>query len=267
MTIPKLKSHFIYRKLTEEQKRDYTKNGYLYYGRVLTKEGFKKILKECMQVWLVEKGPFDSNATWLQNALLPNIHHKSETVRRLYFSGPLVDIAEQLIGPNIKGATSQLTFKMHGDTKTFEWHQDNSYGELDPYNAITFLIALDDVNENNGCLWLIPGSHKNGQIEVGDLGTKKERNKKSEIALDDIDENLAVPIKMQAGDCLFFHCWMLHQSHGNFSDRDRRILLLRYADADAVEVKNNRSPRLGRLLRGKSTVKEVEFFENHLPLG
>lgn len=59
---------------------------------------------------------------------------------------------------------------------------------------------------------------------------------------------------------------MLHKSLGNFSERDRRILLLRYADADAVEVYNNRVPRLGRLLRGKSHFSEVQKFEEYLPL-
>lgn len=261
-------SDFIYRRLTKQQQHDYIENGYCQYGSILTDEGLACIFEECMQAWSAEKGPFDPNATWLQNALLPNIHHRSDTVRRFYFSGPLVNVAEQIIGPNIKGVTSQLTFKMRGDTKTFGWHQDNGYGQLDPYNAITCLIALDVVDEQNGCLWLIPGSHKCGQIQVGDLGILQEREKRSEIAVavDVVDEGRAVPILMQPGECLFFHCWTLHRSLGNFSNHDRRILLLRYADADAVEVKNNRVPRLGRLLRGQSRFPEVQVFEYHLSL-
>ncbi|MFN0166980.1 MAG: phytanoyl-CoA dioxygenase family protein [Bryobacteraceae bacterium] len=48
------------------------------------------------------------------------------------------------------------------------------------------------------------------------------------------DESKAIPVPMQAGECLFFNCWTLHKSEGNFSDRDRPILFLRYADADAA---------------------------------
>ena len=67
---------------------------------------------------------------------------------------------------------------------------------------------------------------------------------------------------MKAGDALIFGCWMLHKSDGNHSpDRDRRILFLRYADADAVEVYNGRKPRLGRLLRGATRFQEVRDFE------
>jgi ectoine hydroxylase-related dioxygenase (phytanoyl-CoA dioxygenase family) len=67
---------------------------------------------------------------------------------------------------------------------------------------------------------------------------------------------------MKAGDAIIFNCWMLHKSDGNYSeDRDRRILFLRYADADAVEVYNNRQPRLGRLVKGVTKFEAVKEFE------
>ncbi len=215
-----------------------------------------------MQAWNAEKESFDPNKTWLQNSLLVNIHHKASSVKDFYFEGPLVDVASQLIGPNIKGATSQLTFKMHGNTKPFGWHQDNGYGELEPYNALTTLTALDDTDRGNGCLWLIPGSHKQGQISVQQ--TEEQKLKKSEIIVE-ADDSKAVPMEMKAGDTLIFSCWMLHKSDGNYSlDRDRRILFLCYADADAVEVYNGRKPRLGRLLKGCSKFAEVRNFELEL---
>ena len=58
---------------------------------------------------------------------------------------------------------------------------------------------------------------------------------------------------------------LLHRSEGNLSPEwDRRILFLRYADADAVEVYNDRRPRLGPLLRGKTRFPEVAEFERDL---
>lgn len=67
---------------------------------------------------------------------------------------------------------------------------------------------------------------------------------------------------MRAGESVCFHCWTLHKSEGNRSKtRDRRILFLRYADADAVEVYNDRKPRLGPLVRGRTRFPEVEAFE------
>ena len=217
-----------------------------------------------MRAWHAEKGEFDPEGNWLHNALLTNIHHLSALVRQYYFSGPIVDVATQVIGPNIKAATSQLTFKMRGNTQMFSWHQDNTYGELDPYNAISCLTALDDADVENGCLWLIPGSHCQGQHS--DPRSDKEKVAKGTIELD-ADDQLAIPLEMRAGDCLFFHCHMLHKSDGNRStDRDRRILFMRYADADAVEVYQNRIPRLGRLLRGTTQFEGVRKFESDLSL-
>lgn len=259
-----LEQWFVNHELFAAHKERYHEQGYLLLGRTLTEEGLQEIRRQCMEVWQTEKTNYNPDGTWLQNALLKNIHHRAPLAREFYFRGPLVQVAEQLIGPNLKGATSQLTFKMRGNTKPFAWHQDNGYGELDPYNSLTTLTALDDSDEQNGCLWLIPGSHHQGQIDVSnqfDL-EKKAAGASIEVSADD---RLAIPAPLRAGESLVFHCWMLHKSEGNFSpDRDRRILFLRYADADAVEVCNQRRPRLGRLLRGQTQFAEVKAFEQEL---
>lgn len=258
----KHKKEFNYSILSADELGFFKNNGYLILKNVLTQDGLDNMREECMAAWNKEKQSFDPSKTWLQNSLLVNIHHQSPTVRTYYFEGPMVEIASQLIGPNIKGATSQLTFKMCSNTKPFGWHQDNGYGELEPYNSLTTLTALDDTDRGNGCLWLIPGSHRSGQVCVRQTEAQKKNN--SEIIVE-ADDSLAVPMEMKAGDALIFSCWMLHKSDGNYSkDRDRRILFLRYADADAVEVYNDRKPRLGRLVKGKSRFPEVEQFEAYL---
>lgn len=261
MTFPDL---FLYRPLTDEELLSYEHDGFLKLGSLLTPEGLRRMREESMTAWSASKGPFDPDKTWLQNSLLQDIHHQSETIRRYYFHGPLLDVAEQLIAPNIKGATSQLTFKLQGNTKPFGWHQDNGYGELDPYNALSALTALDDADTSNGCLWIIPGSHREGQIEVRSKMTPEQKKAGAEVVLE-ADEAKAIPVPLKAGEALVFHCQTLHKSDGNFSkNRDRRILFLRYADADAVEVYNDRTPRLGKLLRGQTRFPAVAQFEADL---
>ena len=256
------KDLFIDHPLTQSELEAYAEQGYLALGRVLTDQGLAQMREQCMAAWQAEKGVFDPDKSWLQNALLGDIHHPSEVVRKYYFDGPLVDIAEQLIGPNIKGATSQPTFKMRGNTKPFGWHQDNGYGELDPYNTLTTLTALDNADEENGCLWIIPASHKQKQIAVKHTVEDKASEKSIDV---EVDESQAIPVPMKAGESIVFHCWTLHKSEGNRSkDRDRRILFLRYADADAVEVYNDLQPRLGRLLRGKTRYPTIETYEKEL---
>lgn len=250
--------------LTEEQVKEFFEEGYLIIDHVLTEQGVGAILAECMNAWVKEKNEYDPDETWLKNALLVNIHHRSGIVADFYFRGPLVQVASQLIGPNIKAVTSQLTFKMRGNTKSFGWHQDNGYGELDPYNAISALTALEDNDDKTGCLWVIPGSHLRGQEQLAQQQTVEDKTAQKEVVVA-VDDKAAVPVPMRAGQTLILHCWTLHKSEGNHSkDRDRRIVFLRYADADAVEVYNERKPRLGRLVKGVTLFPEIAEFEKDL---
>ncbi len=252
---------FIYRELTNEDVRFYEDQGYLLLGRTLTDHGLERMRQQCMEVWDTHQGAYEEGKTWVQNSLLVNIHHHSEAARQYFFAGPLVDVSERLISPNIKGASTQLTFKMRGNMQTFHWHQDTSYAQLDPDNTMTTLTVLDDCDLDNGCLWIVPGSPKKGRIEVEH--TLEDKLNRVEIKLE-VDESEAIPVPMKAGEGLVFHNWMLHKSEGNRSDRDRRVLFMRYADADAVEVYNERKPRLGRLLRGTTRFTEVEAYEANL---
>jgi hypothetical protein len=251
---------FIDRTLTDAEVAQFNQDGYLVLGRTLTDEGLSRIRQEVTQIWQQKKDGFNPSSSWLKNGLLVDVHHDSPVAREFYFHGPVVDVAEQLIGPNLKGATSQLTFKMRGNTQVVWWHQDNAYGELDPYNAISVLTALDACDKENGCLWVIPGSHLSGQL----LKRGKPKVEYEEIKME-ADDSRAVPVPLAAGETFVMHGWTLHKSDGNFSqDRDRRILFLRYADADAVEVYNDRKPRLGRLVRGKTSFADVRSFEAEL---
>ena len=256
-------SAFLPLPLGDAERALYRNQGFLKLGPVLNPLGLNRLRSECMTTWSAAKTAFDPTGTWLQNALLPNIHHHSELVRHYYFDGPLVDVATQLIGPNIKAATSQLTFKLRGNTQSFGWHQDNGYGELDPYNSISCLTTLDDTDEDNGCLWVVPGSHQQGQVNY----VHTLDDKASQVSIDmQVNTDQAIPIPLKAGHCLILDCHLLHMSQGNTTmERDRRILFTRYADADAVEVYNNREPRLGRLLRGVTRFPEVKHYESELP--
>ncbi len=249
---------FVYRDLSEDDLAAYREQGYLHYGRVLTDQGLQFMLDQCMAAWNKQQTEFDPTGTWRDNSLLGDIHHLSAVVRRYYFSGPIVDAAEKTVSPNLKGVTATLIFKMAGNTQTSEWHQDNIYGELDPYNAISCLTALDDSDVDNGGIWIIPGSHKQGQVEFSYQAAEKEAEKIVEI---DVDQSQQVPLTLKAGECAFFHCHTLHRGGTNTSHRNRRLLFTRYAAADAVEAYNSNRIRPGRLVRGETKYAEVRDFE------
>eukprot|EP00930_Biecheleria_cincta_P083889 TRINITY_DN73393_c0_g1_i1.p1 TRINITY_DN73393_c0_g1~~TRINITY_DN73393_c0_g1_i1.p1 ORF type:complete len:328 (-),score=50.20 TRINITY_DN73393_c0_g1_i1:120-1037(-) len=251
--------------LTPAQLSAFHRDGYIILPGLLPPEQQEAMLEEAMDVWGVVKSKQHidpASATWLQASLLPDIHRHSKLIREYFWRGPLVDIAEQLMDtPNLKGVMSQLTFKLKGNTKTFGWHQDNGYGCLSPMTAVSCLTALDDVDEENGCLRLIPQSHKDGQLRYL---SAEQKYAQAELVIEGVDESKAIPVPMSAGDVLIMHCHCLHASGANTSGRHRRILFLRYADADAVEVYNDHKPRLGKLVKGRTIFPEVAAYEKDL---
>ncbi len=241
--------HFESHAASDEDVARYRQQGYLIYGPLLTGTSLEAVQHEVDRLWQAHGKHFDPGAGWLANSLLNGVHRDSPLIRDILYRSPLVDAMTCMIGPNIKAASNQLTFKQRGDDSPFQWHQDNGYGTLAPDNSISCWLALDDVDERNGCLWIIPGSHRNGAIEHSS-GKPGERQAQPDGA------DRAIPLRLRAGECVFFHASALHMSRGNQTDRMRRAYFFRYADADAIEIVTGQ-PRIGMLLRGKSRFTEV----------
>ena len=257
---------FVAPRLSPDDIASFHRQGYLVLPKVLTERGLVELRKEAQRQWDAVKGNTDvSLGTWLQAGLLTDIHHRSSLIRDFYWCGPVVDAARQLIGPNIKAATSQLTFKMPGMTKEVDWHQDNQYGHLSPYTTLSTLTALDDCTAANGAVVVVPGAHLGGQISLDgspyDAKNAKASRDGSRVIKTEVDTGGVKQLELEAGQVLIMHCHMLHSSPPNLSDAPRRVLFQRYADADAVEVYNDGAPRLGRLCYGTTKFHEVEEFE------
>jgi Phytanoyl-CoA dioxygenase (PhyH) len=204
---------------------------------------------EADRLWTLANRRYDENESWNANAIINGVHKDSPLMREVMYRNPLVDDMTRLIGPNVKAASNQLVFKHPGDRNAYHWHQDNGFGPLDPYNNATCWIALDATDEQNGCLWVIPGSHQYGVVE-------HHESRGRERVAQGVDEQRAMPVRLKAGECVVFHGNLLHMSKGNETDRMRRAYFFRYADADAIELKTGR-PRIGMLLRGTSRFHEV----------
>src|SRR3954452_1836358 len=91
---------------------------------------------------------------------------------QLLFYGPLVadhrllDIASQFVGPDIALFASAYLCKPPGDGQPVLWHQDGSYWPLDPMEVVSLWLAIDDSVPENGCMRVIPGSHKTSLVPV-----------------------------------------------------------------------------------------------------
>lgn len=98
-------------------------------------------------------------------------------------------------------------------------HQDAAYLEDDPDRYVTFWIALDDCDSENGCLQVVPTSHRQDYPHVG----------AEPQIVPDVWESLSrMDVPLQPGWAIAFHPRLLHASSANTSDRSRRALMLRY---------------------------------------
>lgn len=110
----------------------------------------------------------------------------------------------------------------------FKFHQDYYYwyqmGCVFPDMASCF-IALDDATQKNGCLRVIPGSHKCGRIEhvMNDGISDSEADPlRVSYLLDTLGE---VSLEVSSGEVFIFHCNTLHASSANISDKSRLALM------------------------------------------
>lgn len=112
------------------------------------------------------------------------------------------------------------------DTKGQSWHQDERFTPTRDRSLITVWVAIDTANQSNGCIWVLPGSHRKGQIFSTIPIIDSEDWVKSEIV--QVDTTGAIPIELEAGDVVFFSGYLVHGSFRNKTHSTRKSLVLNY---------------------------------------
>lgn len=164
----------------------------------------------------------------------------------------ILDVCEALVGPDVYALQSMMFLNPPGKGGQ-GWHQDASYIKTHPDTLIGAWIALERADEDNGCLWVVPGSN-NGPVyppvEIGGgnvhaLDAFADLGKVSNVShLDDEVNTLSrvvaqypppIPVVLEPGDVLFFHSHLLHRSHPNkTADRHRRAYVCHYCNARSL---------------------------------
>ena len=108
------------------------------------------------------------------------------------------------------------------------WHQDERFIPTRDRSLVGVWVALDDATIDNGCLWVLPGSHRTGRLfPTRDHGRPDEFDPTDEAH--GFDDAGAVPV--EAGSVVFFNGYLLHRSRRNRSDRNRMALVNHYMNA------------------------------------
>ena len=226
-----------YKALTQDQVNDFRLRGYIAIGKLLDDELIELLRGEydCLFTEARQSGHYrnlaigdtddieekkNASAQMLQ---IMQCCERSIHFRQLLYDGRILDIAEDLLGPNIQLFHDQALYKPARDGGSVFWHQDNAYWKCIPANLASCWLTLDDVNVENGAMHLMPGSH------LAPLGHDRSQSTSSLLDIgDQVDEDQAAVVDLPAGGALFHHCQTLHYTPPNKTERQRRAFAIHF---------------------------------------
>ena len=233
--------------LSEEQAAAYNKDGYFIMESFLSNDEVESIRREITAIVdrypdvpeelvqiepAVRRGAVKPESIELGVRKLFRMTLHSELFLSLAHHPKMVGIAVELIGPDVSLYQSMLLMKPPRFGGQKDWHQDNAYFRLEPNDVFGFWIALDDATVENGCMHVIPGSHRGGIGRHG--GVADDYGLSSAPTGED-----AVACVMNAGDALVFHGETYHYTPPNTTDLRRRALQYHYASTHCRSSKDS----------------------------
>ncbi len=240
--------------LTDDQWLTYTRDGYLRLGRLLDDVQLQQLQQRIDDI-MMGKADVDYDRMLMQldsetgeygDAGAQTRGHKGATLnyRKIeqleydpvflrYIQQPLFnEICARTYGCHVPVAVFRSMFMnkpAHKGTK-LPWHQDR-WNSLDRDPLITVWTALDPATIENGCVEVIPGSHKFGVLNP----SHGSGFLTDDLAKDHCSDDNRVYLELQPGEVVLLHNWLLHGSDKNHSAQSRRALSVCYMDARTVD--------------------------------
>jgi len=180
-------------------------------------------------------------------------HFDQAFIRELATCPAILDCVESLIGPDILLLATHFFCKYGEGAKYVAWHQDVTYWGLEPPCALTVWYAVDDSDRENGCMRVLPGTHRGGIRTHGKAdaaGNLLSVNQEVPVTPD--EEAGAVDLILRAGEVSIHDGAAIHGSMPNRSARRRCGLTLRYVPTSVKPVTLNSMGKTWRavLVRG-----------------
>jgi len=159
----------------------------------------------------------------------------------------VLDAVADLLGPDLLVWRSAFFVKAPRDPSYVSWHQDAAYWDLTEAGAVTAWIALTDSTSANGCVRIVPGSHRGALLDHRLARDVHNRLLRGQVAQADVPADGVAAVELRAGQFSLHHSMLLHSSPPNPSDELRAGLAVRYI----APATRTRGPRQSaRLVRG-----------------
>ena len=155
-----------------------------------------------------------------------------------YASNPhILDLVEQLIGPDIVLWGSQVFCKPALSGKAIPWHQDGQYWPIKPRATCSVWVAIDDAMPENGCMRYIPGSHASAAVYAHRVSGRADVVLDQEVEPELFDSGIARDDMLEAGQFSLHDVYLIHGSDANRSPKRRAAFVIRYMPASSLFVR------------------------------
>ena len=228
--------------ITAAQRQFYFDNGYLLLERFIDQtwlDDFHTAIDECIEesrsinrsnAKIDIEPDHTADTPRLRRLTMPSQHYA--VFERFALAGPVVDLAEDLLGPSVKYHHGKLNFKWAKGGEEVKWHQDIQYWPHTDFSPLTIGVYLCDVDDDMGPMGIVPASHKGELFDLYD----SNRQWNGSIQPDDLRRarpEKAVYLQGPAGSVTVHNCCAVHGSSPNRSTRTRPLLLQTYSAGDS----------------------------------
>ena len=203
--------------LSRDEVNQFHKNGYLGPFRALPESEMDDIDTRIQREVFETTGPNP-------NASVQSRHMDCPLIYRIASSPEIIERIASLIGPDIILWATHFFDKEPGG-KEIPWHQDGNYWPLEPMLNMSAWLAIDDVNQENSCVQVIPESHKKVFPHIRSIEGMAFRQMADPEAFDEAGK---VDICLKRGEFFIFNEKLLHHSDANNSQRRRRGMTMRF---------------------------------------
>lgn len=171
----------------------------------------------------------------LRRHLCIHYPHKVSAAARAAMGAPrVVEALVRVVGPNVKAMQSMLFVKSEGKPGQ-AWHQDEFFIPTRDRSLTAVWVALDDATVENGCLWVLPGSHRRGVLYPGRDQDDPAFDCTTEAYDFPYSDEQAVPVEVPRGTAVIFNGYLLHRSLRNSGRHGfRRALVNHYMSAESL---------------------------------
>jgi ectoine hydroxylase-related dioxygenase (phytanoyl-CoA dioxygenase family) len=176
-----------------------------------------------------------------------NLHLFFPWAYRLVINDALLDAVESILGSDILVDGTLVFYKPPQDSSYVSWHQDSVYSGWHLTPSTSAWIALTASHRVNGCMRVIPGSHKQGLLDHDNVRDDPNLlNRRGERIRMDVDESQALDVVLQPGEMSLHHSTIVHGSNPNTSAGPRIGFIVRFVtsrttnrDRRVMQVRGN----------------------------